>query len=146
MALWTSLLRLLLLVWRRSPDPDCRLIAAGLGWGLIAQFLYQMTDAIPLGAKLGIFFWVAMALSVAVLRQSGVVEARQFRRGFHPSDGIPLLLWLLVSLLAILLVEEYPYTGLGIVLAGGIVMGYVALEKHLFLHSEGQPKAALQPE
>ena len=145
-ALWISLLRLLLLVWRRSSDPDCRLIAAGLGWGLIAQFLYQMTDAIPLGAKLGIFFWVAMALSVAVLRQSGIVEARQFRRGFHPSDGIPLLLWLLVSLLAILLVEEYPYTGLGIVLAGGIVMGYLALEKHLFLHSEGQPKGALQPE
>ena len=144
-ALWTSLLRLLLLVWRRSPDSDYRLIAAGLGWGLIAQFLYQMTDAIPLGAKLEIFFWVAMALSVAVLRRSGVVEHERLRGGFHLSDGMPLLLWLLVSLLAIWLVEESLYTALGIALSGGILIGYLALEEYLFLLSEKQLGAALQP-
>ena len=140
-ALWTSLLRLLLLVWRRSPDPDCRLIAAGLGWGLIAQFLYQMTDAIPLGAKLGFFFWVAMALSVAVLKRSGVVERGQSRGWFHPSNGTAVMLWLLVSLLAISLVEVHPYPGLGIVLLGGILMGYLALEGHLFHLSEVQCKS-----
>ncbi len=140
-ALWTSLLRLLLLVWRRSPDPDCRLIAAGLAWGLFAQFPYQMTDAISLGAKLGIFFWVATALSAAVLRRSGVIEAGQFRGWFHPSAGTPALLWLLVSLLAISLVEEYPFVGLGIAIVGGILMGYRALESHLLLLCEVQPIA-----
>ena len=139
-ALWSSLLRLLLLVWRRSSDPDCRLVAAGLGWGLTAQFLYQMTDAIPLGAKLGFFYWVAMALSVAVFRQSDVLKAGQFRGWFHPSDGTILLLLLLVSLLAISLVEEYPYISLGIVLVGGIFAGYLSLEGHLFLFSERQPE------
>ena len=145
-ALWTSLFRLLLLVWRRSPDPDCRLIAAGLGWGLTAQFLYQMTDAIPLGAKLGIFFWVAMALSVTVFRRSGVAGAGRFREWFHPSDGTAVLLWLLVSLLAIALVEEYPYVGLGVVLVGGILMGCLALEGYLLLPSEKQCSEAPQPE
>ncbi len=145
-ALWTSLFRVLLLVWRRSPDPDCRLIAAGLSWGLFAQFLYQMTDAIPLGAKLGIFFWVAIALSVAVLRSSGVLEAGQIRGWFHPSDGTVLLLWLLVSLLAISLVEEYPYAGLGVALVGGILMGYLALGNYLFLGCERRRSLASQPE
>ena len=134
-------LRLLLLVWRRSPDPDCRLVAAGLAWGLFAQFLYQMTDAIPLGAKLGIFFWVAMALSATVLRRSGAIEAGQFRGWFYPSAGTPALLWLLVSLLAISLVEEHPFVGLGIAIVGGILMGYLALESHLLLLSELQPIA-----
>ena len=126
-ALWTTLIRLLLLVWRRSPDPECRLIAAGLGWGLMAQFFYQMTDAIPLGAKLGIFFWMAMALSVAVFRLAGVAEPRKAKSSFRVSTGTPLLLWLLVSLLSIWFVEEYPYTGLGIGIVGGILTGILAL-------------------
>ena len=81
-----------------------------------------------------------MALSVAVFRRSDVLKAGQGRGWFHPSDGTILLLLLLVSLLAISLVEEYPYISLGIVLVGGILTGYLSLEGHLFLLSEKKPE------
>lgn len=67
-ALWLTVGVLLIRVYRRSVDPVARALAGGLGAGLIAHFTFSMTDAIPLGAKVGVLFWVALALAVSLHR------------------------------------------------------------------------------
>ena len=41
-------------------------IACGLGIGLLAHFLFGIQDAIALGAKVGIAFWLLLALAVGL--------------------------------------------------------------------------------
>lgn len=65
-ALWLTAGVLLVRVYRRSVEPVARALAGGLGAGLIAHFTFSMTDAIPLGAKVGVLFWVALALAVSL--------------------------------------------------------------------------------
>jgi O-antigen ligase len=65
-ALWLGTGALLVRVYRQSGDPFHRSLAGGLGAGLIAHFAFSMTDAIPLGAKVGILFWMALALAVSL--------------------------------------------------------------------------------
>lgn len=65
-ALWLTVGGLLVRVYRRSVEPAARALAGGLGAGLIAHFTFSMTDAIPLGAKVGVLFWVALALAVSL--------------------------------------------------------------------------------
>ena len=57
---------MLVRTWRTTSDERLRWIAAGLGAGFLAFFGFGMADAIALGAKLGIVFWTALALVVAV--------------------------------------------------------------------------------
>jgi O-antigen ligase len=45
----------------QASAPEQR-VADGLGIGLIAYFAFGMTDAIPLGAKVGLALWAALAL------------------------------------------------------------------------------------
>jgi O-antigen ligase len=61
LAIWFGIAHLL---WRvhRDGGPRDRLLAGGLGAGMLAYFLFGTADTIALGAKLGIFFWVALAL------------------------------------------------------------------------------------
>ena len=65
---------LLVAVYRRSTERTDRTIAGGLGAGLIAHFVFSITDAIQLGAKVGVLFWLTLALAVALHR---VALARQ---------------------------------------------------------------------
>lgn len=65
-ALWLTTGALLIGVYRRSVEPVMRALAGGLGAGLIAHFTFSLTDAIPLGAKVGVLFWVALALAVSL--------------------------------------------------------------------------------
>jgi hypothetical protein len=44
-------------VWRVAPRGWSRFVATGVGAGLLAHFVYGMTDTVALGAKPGIFFW-----------------------------------------------------------------------------------------
>ncbi len=39
---------------------------AGLGTGLTAHFVFGIGDAIALGAKVGILFWLSLAMTVAL--------------------------------------------------------------------------------
>jgi putative inorganic carbon (HCO3(-)) transporter len=55
---------------RRAADRDERRIAGGLAAGMIAYFVFGTADTIALGAKVGIFFWIALALIVALHRTS----------------------------------------------------------------------------
>jgi putative inorganic carbon (HCO3(-)) transporter len=65
-ALWLTAGVLLVRVYRGSAEPGARALAGGLGAGLIAHFTFSMTDAIPLGAKVGVLFWVALALAISL--------------------------------------------------------------------------------
>jgi putative inorganic carbon (HCO3(-)) transporter len=53
-------------VWNKSADPWIRLAVLGLGWGQLAHFFFCLTDAIPPGAKVGILFWISLALITAL--------------------------------------------------------------------------------
>ena len=44
--------------------------ALGLGGGLLAFFVFGFLDVIPLGAKVGVFFWFLLALIAAIYRWS----------------------------------------------------------------------------
>ena len=57
---------MLVRTWRGTGDARLRWIAASLGAGFLAFFIFGMADAIALGAKLGVVFWAALALAAAV--------------------------------------------------------------------------------
>jgi O-antigen ligase len=64
-SIWLSTAFLLVTSYRRSMDAKLRAVAAGLGGGLVAHFVFGLTDVIPLGAKVGVVFWLALGLAVA---------------------------------------------------------------------------------
>ncbi len=52
---------------RKSSLPEwLRLTSRGLGAGIFAHVVFGMGDAIPLGAKPGIFFWISLALITSI--------------------------------------------------------------------------------
>jgi len=55
-------------VWERPAAAWMRITALGLGWGQLAFLFFGLTDAIPPGAKVGILFWISLAL-ISVLYQ-----------------------------------------------------------------------------
>lgn len=65
LALWLLLAVMLTRVYRGATDSRIRVLGGGLGAGLIAQFAFGMTDAVALGAKAGILFWLCVALVTA---------------------------------------------------------------------------------
>ena len=67
-SIWTVTGVLLVAVYRHSATRFHRAMAGGLGAGLIAHFTFSMTDAIALGAKVGVLFWLALAIVVALHR------------------------------------------------------------------------------
>jgi O-antigen ligase len=76
LALWIIAAALLVQVYRHSPIRVYRSMASGLGVGLIAHFVFGMADVIPLGAKVGVLFWLALALVVALHQVSTVRSVR----------------------------------------------------------------------
>jgi len=56
-------------IWQRGEESWMRASAQGLVCGIAAQQVFGITDAIPLGAKVGIFFWVALGILAAMHRQ-----------------------------------------------------------------------------
>lgn len=48
--------------WRKSSVGWMKISVLGLGCGQLAHFIFGMTDSIPLGAKVGIFFWFSIGL------------------------------------------------------------------------------------
>lgn len=49
-------------VWEKSAAAWMCITALGLGWGQLAFLFFGLTDAFPPGAKVGIFFWISLAL------------------------------------------------------------------------------------
>jgi putative inorganic carbon (hco3(-)) transporter len=67
-ALLAAAITMGIVVWRRSSVPWIRASAQGLACGILAQQVFGITDAIPLGAKVGIFFWIALGALAAMHR------------------------------------------------------------------------------
>ena len=67
-ALWLLAAMLLVQVYRESDARPYRVLAGGIGAGLVAHCVFSMTDAIPLGSKVGILFWLTLALTVGLHR------------------------------------------------------------------------------
>lgn len=65
-------------IWKTAESQWFRAIALGLGWGHLAFIFFGFTDAIPLGAKVGIFFWLSTALLAAIYHYV-VIEVQQKR-------------------------------------------------------------------
>ena len=65
LSLWVITATLLSKVYRHSTGFN-RKLAGGLGAGLIAHFVFGLTDAIPLGSKVGVLFWLVLALCVGL--------------------------------------------------------------------------------
>lgn len=65
LAIWLGAAALLVRAYRRSAPP-ARLLVGGLAAGMIAYFAFGTADAIALGAKVGVFFWIALALIVSI--------------------------------------------------------------------------------
>jgi len=70
-AIWLITAIMLVSVWRRSQEDIWRTLAAGLGAGLLAHFIYGLTDAVALGAKPGIAWWALLGLATATFSLHG---------------------------------------------------------------------------
>ncbi len=57
-------------VWHSAPRLETRYLALGLAGGLIAHAVYGLTDAIALGAKPGIIFWILLGLTCGLFLQN----------------------------------------------------------------------------
>ncbi len=58
-------------------------IAAGAGLSLLAVHLFGMTDAIALGAKVGIFQWLCAGLILAAAHRPGAVSPEPVQSEYH---------------------------------------------------------------
>lgn len=74
-SLWLTASHLLLRAHGSGGSSLMRTLAEGLGAGLLAHFLFSLTDVIPLGAKISLFFWVALALVAAAAQVSASCAA-----------------------------------------------------------------------
>jgi len=70
LALWLGTAALLFTTIRSTSRWHARWLAGGLGAAFVASFVFGMADTIALGAKIGLFFWIALALTVCVHRNS----------------------------------------------------------------------------
>jgi hypothetical protein len=121
--IWSAAAWMLAGIFRHSKNQLHRRIAIGLGAGFLAQFVFGMSDAIPLGAKVGIFWWVALGISAALFRlETHAIPIRQRA----PAWVIPLL-WVLLSLVAVSLIGNHPYMALVIGIVGGAYLGYLSV-------------------
>ena len=62
-------------VWKTSQNQWLRFTVLGLGWGQLAHLFFCLTDAIPPGAKVGILFWISLAL-ISGLYKLSIVNAK----------------------------------------------------------------------
>jgi putative inorganic carbon (HCO3(-)) transporter len=79
LALYIGAFWMLADVWRVTHHPALnnvhwslvtRSLALGLGGGLLAHLLYGLTDAVALGAKPGVLFWMLLGLITGLRRQA----------------------------------------------------------------------------
>lgn len=79
LALWLIAGGLLFQVVRQAADPEDQSLAAGLAGGLTASFVFGLADAIALGAKIGLLFWITLALVAAAHRIAALRDGSSAR-------------------------------------------------------------------
>jgi O-antigen ligase len=130
-------------------DKPLRMLIVGLACGMLAHQVFGITDAFMLGTKLGVVLWVFFGL-VAALYMNREKLARQVLKNMAGNDGgensgvvhdhnidcgqvrsrfgnfmVAFTCWTLFSLFAITFIENQPYLGLAIALAGGGLLGFI---------------------
>jgi len=70
LALWLGVAAMIATMLRASRDRRTQLIAGAFGAAFLASFGFGTADVIPLGSKVGIAFWIALALVAALHRQT----------------------------------------------------------------------------
>ncbi len=53
-------------IWKNSKIGWMRIAILGLGCGQLAHFIFGLADSVPLGSKIGIFFWISLGLIAAM--------------------------------------------------------------------------------
>jgi O-antigen ligase len=77
-----SAFAMLVSTWRRRgrlpfPEPLSRALILGLGGGLAAHLIYGLTDAVALGAKPGVLWWILLGLVASLYRGPALRPARK---------------------------------------------------------------------
>ena len=75
LGLWIGVWWMLADSYRRRRDGASRALTGGLAAGLIAHFVFSLADVIPLGSKVGVLFWLALALATAAARVAAADDA-----------------------------------------------------------------------
>ncbi len=65
LSIWITAAWMIISVVRESAGSPLAAASASLGFGLLAHFTFGLADAIPLGAKVGVLFWISLALVAA---------------------------------------------------------------------------------
>ncbi len=68
LALWLGAAHMLLRAQRVARDAWLRALVRGLAAGLLANFIYGVTDSVFVNGKVGIAFWLALGLAAAAYR------------------------------------------------------------------------------
>jgi putative inorganic carbon (hco3(-)) transporter len=118
-------------IWRRCERAWMRAAAQGLACGIIAQQVFGIADAIALGAKVGMFFWIAVGILAAMYRLATPATERNkpavpgfsIGRWFRCRFWDALLLWIAAAALAISFIAGHPFMALTIAILGGIALG-----------------------
>ncbi|MCP4216684.1 MAG: O-antigen ligase family protein [bacterium] len=66
--------------WKKLQDPWLKLSMLGLGIGQAAHLIFEMTDVIPLGSKVGVFFWLSLALMSALYNHAHRLENEKCKK------------------------------------------------------------------
>jgi putative inorganic carbon (HCO3(-)) transporter len=82
LAIHLSAFAMLISTWRRRgrlpfPEPLSRALILGLGGGLAAHLIYGLTDAVALGAKPGVLWWMLLGLVASLYRGPALRPARK---------------------------------------------------------------------
>jgi putative inorganic carbon (HCO3(-)) transporter len=77
LSIWFLAVVLTVQVWRSDAPAGQRVLAVGIGAGLLAHFVYGNTDVVALGAKPGMFWWWLLALMSAnwLLWRRGIIKS-----------------------------------------------------------------------
>jgi len=146
-------------------DRWLRALIVGLACGMLAHQVFGLTDAFLLGTKPGVVMWVFMGLIAALYvhrdsivgQLSGNEGAEAGREGGNSMESVgggseassgwlsswlgtfvlAFGCWALFSLLAIAFIGDWPYLGLAIALAGGVILGFVCVRRFESKPQEG---------
>ena len=66
-----------------TPDTLPRSLALGLAAALLAHMLYGMVDAVALGAKPGLLFWMLLGLICGLFAQNRTFTIEQLATDIH---------------------------------------------------------------
>lgn len=126
----------------KQADPLVKCLVIGLACGMLSHLVFGLTDAYPLGKKLGVVMWLYFGLMSALYVNGYAIKIKEAHllsdKEDSPSQKLPvnvgsrlkfllfgLMGWVVCSLLSLAFVNPYPLLALGLVVLGGIILGLV---------------------